>query len=246
MPSPLDLFEAYNETSDEDFVSQNDYRFSTFKKYFLDFLDNCNIDKSVIHVTDIGAASGVFLSVLKSHEISGSGLEANDWLVKYGISNYGVDLKRGGDGDFVPKRNLKNIITYWDVLEHLPDPINSISKVANILEKNSLIYLSLPSTDSKSFKFFRWRWPMHLDVHLYYYNQKSLDLLFSKFGFQRIYTSKYWQRISVGYLILRMLRIFNYNRFADIDSTKFTRGFLNRIPITYSVGQRIYVYKKVI
>ena len=245
LPSSAELFEAYNESSDEDFVSQNSYRYNTFDKYFSNFMNKMDFSYKEIHVTDIGAASGVFLSALKNRGISSSGLEANSWLVNYGRKHYGVDLHRGGDLDFVPNSEMRNIVTYWDVLEHLPDPKSSISFMASALRKESIIFLSLPSTDSKSFKFLKWYWPMHLDVHLFYFNQKSLDALFSNLGFKRIYVSNYWQTISIGYLILRILRIISFNRFSNLDSTKFTDSWLNRIPFPYSVGQRIYVYEKV-
>ena len=84
---------------------------------------------------------------------------------------------------------------------------------------------------------------MHLDVHLFYFNKKSLNSLFQSCGFKLMYESKYPQKLSLGYLLFRVLKIV----FPEVDESRInylTRGFLNLIPIKYSVGQRVFAFEK--
>jgi len=245
IPSAKELFLAYDEEEDHEFVSQNRFRYRTFQKYFSDFIEERKLNKSRVFVTDIGAASGVFLSYLQSIGIESMGFEASRWLVNYGKSNYNIDLRQGEVDDFCPRSNSLNVVTMWDVLEHLPNPMHSIATLSSKNTDDSIIFLSLPSTDSKTFKLLRWKWPMHLDVHLFYFNKRSLEVLFAKFGYKCIYSSHYWQRISIGYLIYRILQVVGMAKLSARLSVNLTSQLANSISVPYSVGQRIYVFERI-
>jgi hypothetical protein len=135
---------------------------------------------------------------------------------------------------------MLDVVSLWDVLEHLSDPYAELKSLSSRLKSKSLVIISLPSTDSKSFKLLKWQWPMHLNVHLYYFNKKSLDRLFSSCGFKMIYNAKYGQRLSLGYLIHRAVILL----FPNMSFNFYKSNILNRIPISYSVGQRIYLFEK--
>lgn len=243
LPDPEELLAAYDGASDDNFVSQNEFRYKTFKKSFLKFSKAAGLGPNEVSVTDIGAAGGVFLHVMKDLGYPARGLEANSWLAEYGRENYGVNLIQGDIRDFVPSADRLDIVTYWDVLEHIANPQSDLGMLAPKLKLKSVVLLSLPSTDSLSFKALRWRWPMHLDVHLFYFNKKSLESLFESFGFTLIYTSKYPQQLSLGYLLLRVMLVF----FPSLPASRLAfllKGPLNLIPIKYSIGQRVLAFQK--
>jgi SAM-dependent methyltransferase len=243
LPNPEELLTAYDGASDEQFVSQNKFRYKTFKNSFLNFSNSLELSPKKVLVTDIGAAGGVFLHVMKDLGYSARGIEPSSWLAEYGRKNYGVDLIQGDIRDFVPSKERLDIITYWDVLEHLADPPTDLAELERVLKPKSIILISLPSTDTLSFKILGWRWPMHLDVHLFYFNKKSLEALFDSHGFSLIYSSKYPQQLSFGYLLFRAsLVLFPFlppRRLAFL-----TNGPFNSIPIKYSIGQRVFAFQK--
>ena len=243
LPNPHDLLAAYDGVSDEYFVSQNEFRYKTFQKSFLKFSRAVKFSSKEVSVTDIGAAGGVFLSVLKNLGYEARGIEASSWLAEFGRENYGVNLIQGDIRDFVPSMESMDIITYWDVLEHVADPQSELGILASRLKPGSIVLVSLPSTDSFSFKTLKWRWPMHLDVHLFYFNKKSLESLFESFGFNLIYASNYPQRLSLGYLLLRVILIL-FPSFPASKLALLTKGPLNFVPIRYSIGQRVFAFRK--
>jgi DNA polymerase-3 subunit alpha len=74
-------------------------------------------------------------------------------------------------------------------------------------------------------------------------NKKSLESLFESFGFTLIYTSKYPQQLSLGYLELRVILVF----FPSLPVGRLAflvKGPFNSIPIKYSIGQRVLAFQK--
>jgi hypothetical protein len=243
LPDSDELLAAYDGAPDDNFVSQNEFRYKTFKKSFLKFSKAAGLSPDKVSVTDIGAAGGVFLKVMKDLGYPARGLEASSWLAKFGRETYEVDLMQGDIRDFVPSRDKLDIITYWDVLEHLANPQSDLRILTPKLKSKSVVLVSLPSTDSLSFKILGWRWPMHLDVHLFYFNKKSLTRLFESLGFKLIYASRYPQQLSLGYLMLRVTLIF----FPFIPASRLAflvKGPLNFFSIKYSIGQRVLAFQK--
>jgi hypothetical protein len=244
LPDQEELISAYDEYSDENFVSQNEFRYRTFKNSFVKFLREVDLPQNEISVCDIGAAGGVFLKCLGDLGYLSNGFEVNSWLVNYGVKNYKVNLIQGSSRDFIPSDDKLDVITFWDVLEHLSEPKKDLRDLSLKLKKNSIIFVSLPSTDSKSFKIMGWKWPMHLDVHLFYYNKKSLEILFESLGLKKIYQSNYPQELSLGYLLFRAFRIL-FPRVSSARLDFLIEGFLNSFSIRYSIGQRVFAFQKI-
>lgn len=243
LPDAEELLAAYDGSPDDNFVSQNEFRYKTFKNSFSKFSKSVGFSPSEVSITDIGAAGGVFLRVMKDLGYPACGLEASSWLAEYGSKNYEVNLIQGDIRDFKPSTDRLDIVTYWDVLEHIANPKSDLTILTSKLKSKSIILVSLPSTDSLSFKTLKWRWPMHLDVHLFYFNKKSLERLFESFGFSLIYTSKYPQQLSLGYLLLRGILVF-FPSFPASRLAFLVKRPINSIPIKYSIGQRVLAFQK--
>ena len=240
LPTQDKLLEEYDSSDDQAFISQNEFRYNTFHLHFQRILSELSLNFKDLYITDIGAASGIFLKVANDLGIEGCGYEANKWLVQYGRTEYNVNINQGSIDNFTPSVDKLDVVSLWDVLEHLSDPYAELKSLSSRLKSKSLIIISLPSTDSKNFKLLKWQWPMHLNVHLYYFNKKSLERLFSSCGLRMIYNAKYGQRLSLGYLIYRVIMLL----FPNLSVNFYKSNILNRIPIAYSVGQRIYIFEK--
>lgn len=244
LPSQTELLLEYDASDDENFVSQNQYRYKTFYHHFNKLIRELSLNIQNISVTDIGAASGVFIKVVNDLGIEAKGYEANNWLVNYGRDKYKVNLYQGSIRNFMPSEKKVDVVTFWDVIEHLSEPYDELELLSTRLKSASIVIVSLPSTDSNSFKLLRWHWPMHLNVHLFYFNKNSLNYLLSSCGFKMIHSSRYGQRLSLGYLIYRFIKLLRPS--IEDSSIKFlTNSLLNRVSIKYSIGQRIYVFEKI-
>ena len=244
LPDPRRLSDSYDQGEDFDFISQNHSRISTFAKALKKI--NPEIRSRVCEeVVDVGTASGAFLVALRQHGGRGLGIEPNGWLVEHARTVYNVNVVKGDTAFLETLESAIRTVSMWDVLEHLPNP----KEVADLLQRKIAcgghLLLSLPDTGSMSFKLLKFSWPMHLDVHLLYYNKSSLNALLVPRGFQLVESRKYTQELSLGYILLRALRMTS-----DIPKEKalykvLMSGLMQKVTIRYSIGQRFYLYKKV-
>jgi 2-polyprenyl-3-methyl-5-hydroxy-6-metoxy-1,4-benzoquinol methylase len=243
MPAFDILEENYAIDSDPEFVSQNSSRILTFKKHLKWLEQEMKLDKQSDQILDIGSAGGAFLEAARQLNISAVGLEINPWLVNWGISNYKINLKVGNIEGILANTNKYKAISLWDVLEHLPNPQASLKIITSKIEKKGYLILSLPNTDSVSFKLMRWSWPMHLDVHLLYFNSISIEKLLEKYNYQLVSKKTNRQTLSFGYIltrVLKQLKMINPNKKV---TELLLNGWPSKLKITYSIGQTIFLFQ---
>lgn len=99
---------------------------------------------SATKVLDVGSGLGVFLAVLKEMGYECYCLDPDAEAVSHALSTVGVT---GAYHTTVEKfrSDIKfDLISFNKVLEHLSDPISSLSKMCQYLESEGVIYIELP------------------------------------------------------------------------------------------------------
>lgn len=101
---------------------------------------------------DVGCGSGFFLSHAhkKGYDISGIDFDEDDIRIareRYGIKS--VYLKSVEDIYKDPSIEKFDVVTLFEVLEHLDDPARFMRQVRHILKKGGYIALSVPNRDRK-------------------------------------------------------------------------------------------------
>lgn len=243
MPDKSLLFEDYSSSVDSDFVSQNNGREKTFSNTIsrINCIKNLTSDSLIV---DIGSASGAFLSAAKNAGLKAVGFEPSKWMVDYGKRAFSVDLRVGDVFSIEKEIDQPQVVTMWDVLEHLTEPKIAIGIVAKKINDDGFMIISLPDSSSFSARLLRRFWPMHLDVHLAYFNEKSLNKLLNKSNFELVEKLTYFQTLSLGYLTLRLFRMFT-----KIESDGKAHNFLLKsrilsLNIKYSIGQKVFVFQR--
>ncbi len=138
-------------------------------------------------ILDIGCGEGTFLLAMNKlgwrcfgTEFSKSSEEFSGRLKEKGVSvHYGELTKAGFD------LNSFDLITLWQVAEHLEDPKEYVKFAHNLLKKNGLIFISVPNIGGLSFALWKCKW-LHLDLprHLFHFNPKSISFLLENNGFE--------------------------------------------------------------
>jgi SAM-dependent methyltransferase len=132
---------------------------------------------------DLGCSSGAFLKSLRG----------NDWSL-YGIemspeSGAKAQLETGSNvfvGDILdaqfPSQSF-DVVTCFDVLEHLYEPRKVVAKVASWLKPGGIFYVLVPNIDSAEGRVFGSYWHgLELPRHLFHYSPASLKYLGESFG----------------------------------------------------------------
>jgi SAM-dependent methyltransferase len=127
---------------------------------------------------DVGCAAGLFLS----HAFQGgwniTGLEPNEKLYEE------AQRRLAGKGE-VHCTTLEvaslgerafDVITLWDVLEHVPEPRCFLQTCCRLLRRNGYLFINVPDLDSWQARVLGRRWPLFIPEHLNYFNRQSLRL----------------------------------------------------------------------
>lgn len=121
----------------------NDRNKDTFKIYFNSIKKEvgsvCNK-----RVLDIGCYDGSFLVYFKEEGANCIGIDLNSGLVDLGKHRHGLDLRTGNLESFNFTKESFDIITFNQVLEHLNNPIEFITKVKALLNPHGIIEFSVP------------------------------------------------------------------------------------------------------
>lgn len=194
------IVSSYTQGSDEAFISQACAREKSFEQYI-------PLIKKYAHtgtLLDIGTAGGSFLSVAKKYGWDVRGIEPSTWLSTFGRSHYGVTIDQGTLFDHQYQDKHFDLITLWDVLEHVDDPYITLLEVKRILKDDGLIIINYPNVGSMLAKLTGRKWWFYLSVHLYYFTPRTIKLLLTKAGFTPFKTMRHIQKLEFGYLIKRL------------------------------------------
>lgn len=148
-----------------------------FLKVYKNFLKN-------IRILDLGCGTGEFLAELKKRGCEVWGVDFNKKFIESAKKFFGLkNLYAMSFDDFFKIDNLPkfDIITFFEVLEHIDNPLEFIQNVKNLLKENGMIVLSVPSRERILVNLIKGDFPPH---HLSRWNEKAISNLFSKIGFK--------------------------------------------------------------
>lgn len=237
------IIESYTEAIDQKFVSQNPLRIRTFGKFFRSWLKQTKIKPSTQKkVLDIGCAAGAFPKAAYDLGFSVVGVEPSKYLCELGQREYGLDLRQGvlHEQNFLDEEF--NIVSMFDVIEHLDQPGIVLEGIKRILDQDGHLIVNYPEYDSWPRKLMGKKWPFFLSVHLYYFTPKSILRIFEKHGFTVIRMEAYYQTLELGYILERAGQIFSLFKWIE----KFIKAIgLEKIPFTYYIGQTLVTARKI-
>jgi 2-polyprenyl-3-methyl-5-hydroxy-6-metoxy-1,4-benzoquinol methylase len=158
-----------------------EYRKEKFGKERLDYIVNkCQFTPNK-KLLDLGCGPGYFLKYLTEKNIKCKGLELTQYLVDI-CKEKNLDVS---STSLENEPNLKyDIITMFDVLEHLTSPIDFFKTVNKKIKTGGYILAYTPNINSFAFHFQKGEQNLLLPYeHVLFYNQHSLSYLAEETGF---------------------------------------------------------------
>jgi len=236
------ILESYSDAIDPKFTSQNPLRIRTFHKFFGNWLKRTKITPSgEKKILDIGCAAGSFPKVAEDMGFSVVGVDPSKYLCEYGQKEYGLDLRQGtlheqnfSEGEF-------NIVSLFDVIEHLDQPGYVLDEIKRILHSDGQLIINYPEYDSWPRKLMGVKWPFFLSVHLFYFTPKSIRQILEMHGFLVVRLEPYYQTLELGYVLERAGQIFPLVKWLE-KAVKILG--LGQIPFTYYIGQTLVTAQK--
>lgn len=135
---------------------------------------------------DVGCASGDYLNFMwKKYHLEVQGVEINSYAADLARNKYHLDVFTGTLEQAGFQENLFDVVTMWDVLEHLHDPNSTLQEIVRILKPGGLLALRVPNADSFDAKIFGPYWSgLDSPRHLYVFGKSTLTKVLEKNSFR--------------------------------------------------------------
>jgi 2-polyprenyl-3-methyl-5-hydroxy-6-metoxy-1,4-benzoquinol methylase len=184
----------------------------------------------------VGCAGGFFLKAAENAGWNATGIELSRHLYEFGTKELGVTIIPGTlDRTDLPEKSF-DLITFWDVLEHVADPKATLLKARRLLKPGGYLLVNYPDFDSVGAKLLGRRWWFLIDVHIYYFTPTTLKKLVEGLGFRVTAQRRHYQQLRFGYLADRIAKIVP---FVGRGLAKGAQGLgLKNLPITYYASQK--------
>jgi 2-polyprenyl-3-methyl-5-hydroxy-6-metoxy-1,4-benzoquinol methylase len=136
-------------------------------------------------VLDVGCAAGFFLSEAQARGWDVQGLDVSSFAARYTQERFGIPARNGSLLDLEFPENSFDLVTMWDVIEHVPDPHAHMDKIARILAPGGLFALATPDVESLPAKLTGKRWVGYKlqEEHVYYFSADTLRAMLNRAGF---------------------------------------------------------------
>jgi len=147
---------------------------------FRSYLDIISPPAGHGRLLDIGCATGDLLEAARGSGFDVYGAEVSEEGFFQSRQKIGGDRVLHGSlkpGDF--NDNFFDIITVFDVLEHIASPIEFLGVVSDILKPSGRLMIVTPDTSSWTRKIMGRRWPHYKEEHIFYYNRDNITRLLS-------------------------------------------------------------------
>jgi SAM-dependent methyltransferase len=150
---------------------------------------------------DVGAGSGKLVRYLRAGGIDAHGIEPSRALYGRFLSDDSAftcatleEFRAAGPAPF-------DIVTAFDVIEHVPDPNRFLGDIASALEPDGTLFVSTPDVESLAARAFGRRWHFYYPYHLSYFGPRTLARAADSHGL-RVLDCRHRGRIrSAGYVV---------------------------------------------
>lgn len=235
-----EMAKVYSEVEDPVYAQEINARFKTYKY---------NLDKIKPYLPaggtllDVGSYCGAFLKVAGENGFKATGVEPSKWAVKYARKVMKENTFQGTLKDLPRDAGNFDVVTMWDVLEHMVDPLQELKLIRSRLNSRAIFCFSTIMIDHWYPQMLKERWPWLMNMHVLYFSKKSLANLLKESGFQLVASRKYCHYVSLGYLFSKLESL-------GIPGARFLRSLINATPlrrmlVPFSLGDiQLFVCQK--
>jgi SAM-dependent methyltransferase len=137
-------------------------------------------------VLDVGCAAGFFLSVVRDAGWEITGLEPSAAIRAVAERRLGVENVRGGLlGGVDLEAGSYDLVTLWDVIEHVPDTIAALTEIRRLLKPDGRLLIETQNVKSLAARLLGRRWQHYKHAeHIYHFHPATLALALERAGFE--------------------------------------------------------------
>jgi SAM-dependent methyltransferase len=131
-------------------------------------------------VLDFGAGEGHLVRALRARGLAAQGVEPFPAGRRAARERYGLDLL-----EELPESDRFDLVTLVHSLEHVPDPVAALTRLAQVLEPEGLVFVEVPNAASVDMlRPSRRREILDLPVHLFHFTPETLVRVIERAGLE--------------------------------------------------------------
>ena len=239
-PSGEELASLYRELDPEVYEKEASGRMRTARRH----VEIVRRFVSSGRVLDVGCASGAFLSCAADRGFDIVGVEPSSALctkAQEKLLGRGTILCSGLETANVPNGSM-DVVTLWDVLEHVPDPLEFLRVCASVVKGEGYVIANVPDLESWQSRILGERWPLLLAEHLNYFTRRSLALAGGSNQLQVVRFGRRPASFSLLYVLYRLAQ----HRFpgAALGHSLLSRSALGFVSIPAYLGESYVVWRR--
>jgi 2-polyprenyl-3-methyl-5-hydroxy-6-metoxy-1,4-benzoquinol methylase len=233
-----EVLEKYAKVEDPLYFEERQGRVITFKKHLrpLHQFVGTSDGRTLL---DIGAHIGVFVEIANKAGWKAVGLEPSRWSVEIARQS-GTELIEGTLASSNLPDNHFDVVTLWDVIEHLSDPMAELVHVFRVLKPGGWVVIHTMNIESLFARLMGRKWPWFMEMHLYYFSEQTLRGILEATKFQWKISQTQGRYLRLGYLVSRLKPYLQH--FALVLNKLIRTLHLESIPLAINLGDLITIY----
>lgn len=236
--SDEELAALYTAVEDKTYVEEREGRELTFEKH-LHALQAFTGPANGRSLLDVGAYIGVFVDIARQNGWSAEGIEPSHWAVAQARER-GLPVYQGTQQSPSLAGRSFDVVTLWDVIEHVTDPAAEIRQAYHLLNPGGWLAVHTMDIDSLTARLMGGRWPWLMDMHLYYFSRDTLSEMIRKQGFNVAWSGTQGRYLRLGYVASRLE---GFSRtLGSLSASLVNRMSLSHHPVPINFGDLFTVY----
>ena len=197
-----DILDTYEAVEDRLYVEERDGRVLTFEHH-LKPLEQLSGSPAGRPLLDVGCHVGVFVEIAVRHGWEAWGVDPSHWAVSQaqarGLRVVQGTLETAGLGEAA-----FDVVTMWDVVEHVTDPRDTLQQAWRLLRPGGLLVVHTIDIESAFARLMGSHWPWLMEMHIYYFSRPTLRAMLEQCGFQVLSDRPQGRYLRLGYLMNRV------------------------------------------
>lgn len=196
------ILETYAAVEDTTYVAERAGREITFRHH-LRQMERVVGPAGNRRLLDVGAYIGVFVEMAAEAGWRAEGVEPSQWAAAE-AQQRGLNVMLGTLDSVALDEGQYDVVTMWDVIEHLADPAAELARAGNLLRPGGWLIVHTMDIDALVARLMGERWPWLMEMHLYYFSRRTLTAMLERLGFALVRRGAQGRYLRLGYLASRL------------------------------------------
>jgi len=201
-----EITKTYRAIEDPLYVLEREGRVLTFERH-LQPIEQLAGPGHGRRLLDVGCHIGIFLEIAQAHGWEAWGVEPSRWAVEIARAR-GLRVIEGTLREVGFPNAWFDVVTLWDVIEHLGDPMGELRELYRILKPDGWVVIHTMDIESPFARLLGARWPWLMEMHLYYFSRRTLRSMLERVGFRVHHMAAEGRYLRLGYLATRVRALF--------------------------------------